>query len=117
MNTDARTKGTWTREPDEPTYNPEADAYQIAILQFPAGDNEIIPAFAFGKTKEICLANAYALCNGVNSHQLLLDALKASLQILEQTKIHRINANVTGGNIFLDATIEQAKQAIINAEK
>lgn len=68
-------------------------------------------------TDVISAEHALKIEAAINSHQLLLDALKDSLQILEQTKIHRIIANVTGGNIFLDATIEQVKQAIINAEK
>ncbi len=50
-------KGEFFPEPDAPTHNPGADAYQRAIL----GEGRIIPGFAFGETSEECTANAWML--------------------------------------------------------
>lgn len=56
------TQGNFTPE-KEPTYNPGADAYQIAILQDNHKKDETIPGFAFGDTKEVCMANAHLFAN------------------------------------------------------
>lgn len=53
------TTGEFFPEPDAPTYNEGADAYQRAILC--KEDYRIIPGFAFGETPEQCSANAWLL--------------------------------------------------------
>ena len=46
----------------------------------------------------------------------LLKALKDSLQMLEQTLYYRNANKITGGNVFLETTIDESKKAIKNAE-
>lgn len=65
------TQGNFVPEP-EPTPNPAVDAYQVAILQQESKDKDaIIPGFAFGRTAEICMANAHLFANA----KLVLQAL------------------------------------------
>lgn len=42
----------------------------------------------------------------------LIEALRACFKILEQTKIHREAFNLTGGNIFLDSTIDKVEELL-----
>lgn len=50
------TPGPWGLGLIDPQYN-DIGAYQVAIVQSDETD-KIIPGFAFGETKEICIANA-----------------------------------------------------------
>lgn len=55
------TPGPWAFGDIEPQYNAGADAWQMAIIQKDVGSPEsgrTIPAFAFGDTREQCVANA-----------------------------------------------------------
>jgi hypothetical protein len=65
------TPGPWFPE-EEPTFNEDANAYQIAIVQA-TREGRTIPGFAFGDTKEQCVANAW-----------LLSAAKDLLKALQQ---------------------------------
>lgn len=56
------TQGNFAPEP-EPTYNEGANAYQVAILNVDPETSDIIPGFAFGRTEEICMANAHLFAN------------------------------------------------------
>jgi chromosome segregation ATPase len=46
------------------------------------------------------------------SNKELVEALKHSLSMMEQTLSYRENTGLTAGNIFLSSTIEQAKNVI-----
>lgn len=47
----------------------------------------------------------------------LIETLRACFKILEQTKIHRKAFNLTGGNIFLDSTIDKVEELLKKYEK
>lgn len=57
------TGGQWTPEKNSPTFSEEAQVFQMAILQYSVGgtDHGSIPAIAFGRTAEECMANAWLL--------------------------------------------------------
>ena len=73
------TKGKWFHEP-EPTFNEAANAYQIAILQEEEGKGDVVPAFAFGRTKEKCMHNAKVVAASTE----LLDRLVEMVDLAEQ---------------------------------
>jgi len=58
------TTGPWRLGDIEPQYN-EIGAYQVAIVQKERG-GRIIPGFAFGETKEQCLANARLIASATS---------------------------------------------------
>lgn len=53
------TKSEWCPEAEPPTYNPEASAYQRAIIQLDHG--RVIPGFSFGESAEECTANGWMM--------------------------------------------------------
>ena len=64
------------------------------------------------------MPNKYEVCAGAFAivdkpiYDEMMSALKDSLQMLEQTQTYRKENTLTGGNVFIDSTIEKVKSII-----
>lgn len=80
------TKGEWLPDPVGAVYNESAGAYMIAIVQYPAR-GRFIPCFAFGETKEECIANGWLIASSKNLYGAvtkLLQVNPAGIKIAEE---------------------------------